>query len=72
MEILNVFNTLTLTQIFWKNLEYHFLVQSTKIENGSFPYKNAKSETNVKTNRMMSTKWTYHKEGVLPVTTLFF
>ena len=66
--ILNVFNTLnTLKQIFWKltyfkKLEYYFLVESTKIENTSFPYKTAISEANVKTNRMVSTKWTYHKE----------
>ena len=38
------------------------LVESTKIENVSFAYKTAISETNVKINRMMSTKWTYHKE----------
>ena len=41
--ILSVFNTLTLKQIFWKTkfffkkLEYHFLVEGTKIENTSFP-----------------------------------
>ena len=68
VEILNVFNTLTLIQIFWKTktffkkLKYRFLVESTKIENASFPYKTAISEANVKTNRMVSTKWTYHKE----------
>ena len=68
VEILNVFNTSTLKQIFWKtetfckNLEYRFLVENTKIENSSFPYKTAISEDNVKTNRMVSTKWTYHKE----------
>ena len=39
-----------------------FLVESTKIEKASFPYKFAISEANVKTNRMVSTKWTYHKE----------
>ena len=39
-----------------------FLVETTKIENVSFPYKTAMSEANVKTNRMGSTKWTYHKE----------
>ena len=39
-----------------------FLVESTKIENASFPYKTAIPEANVKTNRMASTKWTYHKE----------
>ena len=43
-------------------MEYRFLVESTKIENAPFPFKTALSETNVKTNRMVSTKWTYHKE----------
>ena len=62
MEFFRVFNTLALEQIFWKmknffkNLEYSFLVQSTKIKNASFPYKTAISEADVKTNRMMSTK----------------
>ena len=68
VKILNVFNTLTLKQIFWKmntffkKLEYRLLVENTWIENASFPYKTAISEANVKANRMMSTKWTYHKE----------
>ena len=62
------FNTLTLKQIFWKmktffkKLEYCFLVETTEIESTSFPFKTALSETNVKTNRMTTTKWTYHKE----------
>ena len=65
---MNVFNTLTLKQIFWKmknffkKLEYCFLVESTKIVNASFLYKTAISEANVKTNRIASAKWTYHKE----------
>ena len=68
VEILNVFNTLTLKQIFWKTktffkkLEYRFLVESTKIEKASFPYKISISEASVKTNKMVSKKWTYHKE----------
>ena len=68
MEILNVFNILTLKQIFWetktffKKLEYRFLVESTNIENASFPYKIAILEANVKINRMVSAKWTYRKE----------
>ena len=78
VEILNVLNTLTSKHIFWKKkflfekLEYRFLVESTKIESASFSYKTAIPEANVKTNKIVSTKWTYHKEGVLPVTTLFF
>ena len=68
VEILNDYNTLTLKQIFWKSktflkkLDYHFLVESTNTESASFPYKTAISEPNVKTNRMVSTKWTYYKE----------
>ena len=58
LEILTVFNTLTLHQIVWitktffDKLDYCFLVESMKIENASFPYKTAMLETNVKTNRM--------------------
>ena len=68
VKILSVFNTLTLKEIFWKTktflkkLEYHFLVESTKIESASFPYKTSILEANVKTNRMVATKWTYHEE----------
>ena len=43
---------------FFKKLEYRFLVESTKIENASFP----QSEIHVKTNRMVTTKWIYQKE----------
>ena len=68
VEISNFFNTLNLIQIFWKTkiffqkLENRLLVESTKIENVSFLYKTAVSESNAKTNRMVSTKWTYYKE----------
>ena len=41
---------------FLKNLGYHFLVENTKIENASFPYKSVMSEANVKTNGMVGTK----------------
>ena len=64
----NVFNTLTLKQIFrkaktiFKKLEYCFLVETTQIENISFPSKTGLSEANVKKNRMATTKWTYHKK----------
>ena len=47
---------------FFEKLEYRFLVESAKIENASFPYKTAIPEANVKTNRMVCAKWTYHKE----------
>ena len=47
---------------FLKKLEYRFLVETTKIENTSFPFRTALSEANIKTNRMATTKWTHHKE----------
>ena len=53
MEMLDVFNTLTLEQIFWKpktffkKLEYRFLVETTNIENVLFPYKTVMLEANV-------------------------
>ena len=47
---------------FSKKLGYHFLVERTKIEKASFPYKTDISEANVKTNRMVTTKWAYHRE----------
>ena len=79
MKVLNVFNILTLIQIFWKTktffkkLEYRFLVETTKIKNTSFLFKTALSEANVKT----TIEWRLQNglitnSGVLPVTTLFF
>ena len=64
-QILNIFNILILkknfckTKTFFKKLEYRYLVKNTKIDN-TFPYKTAILEANVKTNRMVITKWTYH------------
>ena len=49
-------------QTFLKKLEYHFLIKSTIIQSAIFPHKTALSEANGNTNRMGSTKWTYHKE----------
>ena len=68
VKVSNVFNILTLKQIFsktktfFKKLEYQFLVETTKTENTSFPFKTAVSEANFKTNRMATTKWIYHNE----------
>ena len=42
--------------------KYRFLVERTKIEKASFQYKTAISEVNKNTNRMVTTKWTYHRE----------
>ena len=36
--------------------------EPTKIEKASFPYKTAIPEANIKTNRMVTTKWAYHRE----------
>ena len=64
----NVSNNLILKEIFWKTKVFFkktgipSLVESTKIENTSFPFKTALSEASVKTNRKVTTKWTYHKE----------
>ena len=54
-------NSLKNELAFFKKLEYLFLAESTKTENEKFPYKTALLEAN-ETNRMRSTKWTYHKE----------
>ena len=68
MKILNISSTLILKQIFLKTflkkLEYRFLVERTKIEKASFPYKTAISEANVKAKRMVTTKWAYHRERI--------
>ena len=78
MKVLNVFNTLTLIQIFWKTkaffkkLKYFFLVKTTKIENTLFPFETALSEANVKTDRMATTKSTYHKEWSFASNCLIF
>ena len=77
LEVWNVFNTLTLksiflkTKIFFKKLDYHFSVESTRIENATLPYKTALSEANVKTNRMGGTIWTYHKDRSFAITLVF-
>ena len=47
---------------FFKKLEYHFLVERTKIEKASLPYKTAISEANVKTNSMATARWAYHSK----------
>ena len=68
LEILAVFNTLNLRQIFWKTktfpkkLECRFLVGSTEIVNATIKHKTALLEANVQTNRWRITKWTYYKE----------
>ena len=65
----NFETSLTKNENFFKKLEYCFLVESTKIKNASFPYQITAllrmlyhAKKLIKTNRMGSTKWTYHKE----------
>ena len=45
-----------------EKMEYRFFIEHTKIKKASFPYKTAVSEVNVKTNKMLTTKWAYHRE----------
>ena len=60
---MNVFNTLTLKQIFWKTktlfkkLEYRFLVETLRLKMHHFEW-----WLNRIITRMMTTKWTYRKE----------
>ena len=67
LEILSVFNTLSLKQVYWKTkiffkkLEYLFYLESTVIENATFPYKTILSRANVKIGRIRSTKWIHRK-----------
>ena len=60
------------TKTFFKKLKYPLFVETTKIESTSFPFKTALSETNVKTNRMATTKWTFHKEWSFASNYFFF
>ena len=46
---------------FFKKLEYRFLVERTKSQKGIISIQNCQSEANVKTNRMVTTKWGYHR-----------
>ena len=57
---------------FFEKLKYRFSVEATKIKNTSFSFKTVLSEVNVKTNRMATTKWTYHKEWSFASNYLFF
>ena len=79
VEILNIFYTLTFKQIFsktqtlFKKPEYCFLVESTKIGNASFPSKTALLEANIIRQIECGVQnEPITKNGVLPVTTLFF
>ena len=47
---------------FFQKSRVPILVENAKTENASCTYITAISKVNVKTNTMVSTKWTYHKE----------
>ena len=51
---------MTITEDFQKCSKYRFLFESTTIDSTTFSYKTAFSKANIETNRMGSTKWTYH------------
>ena len=55
-------NFLENENLFQKTGVPFFLVETTKAENTSFPLKTVLSEANVNTNRMATTKWSYHKK----------
>ena len=65
--ILNVFNTLTLKQVFWKpkiflkELEYRYFSSEYYEWNRNISIQNCPAKSKM-ANRMGSTKWTYHKE----------
>ena len=60
------------TKTFYEKLCYHFLVESTTIENATFQHKIDLSKANIKTNTIGSTKWTYYKEHSFGINYFFF
>ena len=77
-KVLNIFNTLTLKQIYWKTktfskkLEYRFLVETTKIEDTSFLFKTTLSEPMLRQIKWRLQNESITKSRVLSATTLFF
>ena len=59
------------TKSFFIKLEYRFLVETVKIQN-TFSFKTSLLEANVKTNRMATSKWTYHKEWIFATNYFIF
>ena len=60
------------TKTFFIKLEYRFLVETVKIQNTLFSFKTSLLEANVKTNRMATSKWTYHKEWIFATNCFIF
>ena len=48
----------------FRKLKYRYLVESTTVENATFPNKTVLSKENFKTNRMVSTIWTYRNNRI--------
>ena len=57
---------------FFKKLEYRFLVHSTKIESAIFLHKTALPEAMLRQIEWAVENGPITKDGVLPLTTLFF
>ena len=78
LEILNDFTTLMLTQIIWKEktffkkLEYHFLVESTKIESAIFPQKLSYQKPMLREIESKVQNGPITNNRILPITALFF
>ena len=60
------------TKTLFIKLEYRFLVETIKIQNTLFSFKTSLLEANVKTNRMATSKWTYHKEWIFATNYFIF
>ena len=78
LEILTVFNTLTLEQIFWitkiffKKLEQHFLFETLRLKAHHFHTKLPYQQPMLRQIEWGVQNRPITKNGVLPVTTLFF
>ena len=78
MKVLNVFNTLTLMQNFWKTkiffkkLEYRFLVETTRLKTHHFHLKLLCQKPMLREIKWRLQSGRITKSGVLPVTNLFF
>ena len=74
LELLKIYNVLNFwkTKTFFEKLDFRFLVESITIKSATFPYKTNLSKTNLMTNEMGNTKWTYHKESSFVTNYLIF
>ena len=78
VKVSNVFNTLTSKPIFWKTkiffkkLDYCFLIETTKIKNNHFHSKLLCQKSMLRKIEWRLQNEPVTKSGILPVTTLFF